>query len=74
MYQVDTKELRHLMVDAGFSTIEDLANASGVNRNTLSGVLNGSIYPSSAVMSKMAAALDMAPEVCGKVFFASELS
>ena len=74
MYQVDTKELRHLMIDAGFSTIEALSEASGVSRNTISGVLNGVTYPSSIVMLKLAETLEMSPDACGKVFFAPKLA
>lgn len=74
MYTVDTKELKHLMVDAGFSTIEALAEASNVNRNTLSDILKGNTYPSSIVMHKLANALNMTSEVCGKVFFAEKLA
>ena len=74
MYTVDTKELKHLMIDAGFSTIEALAEASNINRNTLSDVLNGKTYPSSIVMKKLAEALHMSSDVCGKVFFVKELA
>ena len=69
MYTVDTKELRHCMVDAGFNTIEELSSASDINRNTLSGVLSGDIYPSSAVMQKLVNVFDIEPERAGRILW-----
>lgn len=74
MYEVDTKELKHIMIDADVATITELADKTGVNRNTLSGILNGSEYPSSMVMHKIMSALGLAPEQAGKIFFAEKLA
>lgn len=72
-YTVDTIALRKLMIEQGYMTISSLSKASDVGRNTLSKVLDGSIRPSADVMSKLAVALTMSPEVAGRVFFARNL-
>ena len=54
MYKVDTKKLQKAMIDADIKTIEQLSELTGVNRNTLSDIINGKIFPSSMVMSKLA--------------------
>lgn len=74
MYEVDTKELRIAMIEAGIDTIEALAKASGVNRNTLSGVLNGTSYPSSNVMVALVEALDLPSSQAGDIFFKEKLA
>ena len=70
MYKVDTEELRVSMARAGFSTIEALASAAGVNRNTTSGVISGKLRPSSDVMYKLADALKLDGLTAGRIFFA----
>ena len=72
-YRTDVKALRKLMIDMDIFTVTDLADKSGVNRNTLSGILNEEIQPSSDVMFKLAEALEMMPNVAGAVFFATDL-
>jgi transcriptional regulator with XRE-family HTH domain len=72
-YKVDTTALRKLMIDNGFDTIISLEKASGVNRNTISGILKETIRPSVQVMDALAAALHMSPAIAGSVFFAPDL-
>ncbi len=72
-YKVDTTALRKLMIDNGFDTIISLEKASGVNRNTISGILKETIRPSVQVMDALAAALKMSPTTAGSVFFAPDL-
>lgn len=74
MYSVDTTELRIAMVEAGITTIKGMSEASGINRDTISGVLNGSIYPSSIVMAKLVTALGLSGERAGRIFFAHKLT
>ncbi len=73
-YSVDTKELKKAMIDADMDTIQDLTDKSGINRNTIAGVLNGKIYPSSDVMQRMALALNLNYIRAGKIFFAPQLA
>lgn len=74
MYKVDTKELQKAMIDADIKTIEQLSELTGVNRNTLSDIVNGKIFPSSMVMSKLAYCLNLTGEDAGRIFFASKLA
>ena len=70
---VDTVALRKLMADHNIHTIAQLSDKSGVNRNTLGKVLNGTERPSVIVMDKLSCALEMSPETSGSVFFAQNL-
>lgn len=74
MHEVDTKELKKRMIDCNINTIEELSRETGVNRNTLSDVINGKSRPSSYVMSKLVSILKLTPEDAGKIFFASKLA
>ena len=74
MYEVDTKELRIAMINADISTIEALATATGINRNTLSSVINGDSYPSSNVMCALVNALNLPGDKAGSIFFKKKLA
>lgn len=74
MYEVDTRELRVVMAEQGFVTGQSLAEASGVSRNTVQGILNGKVYPSSKVMNALCAALSLEGERAGRIFFAPKLT
>lgn len=74
MREVDTAMLRYYMEKSGLKTIESLSNTSGINRNTLSGVLSGKIFPSSDVMSRLITALDIPVEEAGSIFFKVKLA
>lgn len=73
-YEVDIIELKKLMIEKGYSTIGDLSDASGVDRNTTSEVINGKKYPSSMVMSKLGTALEMNSGQMGSIFFKAKLA
>ena len=73
-YEVDAIALRVKMTKAGINTVEELSKRSGVNRNTLSDVLNGKTYPSSMVMSKIMIALSMTGDEAGRIFFKEKLA
>lgn len=72
-YITDVIALKKLMVDKRLDKISDLADASGVDRNTVSRIVKGEIQPSSIVMDKIAMALDMEPRQAGEIFFATNL-
>lgn len=74
MFTTNVVELKKLMIERGFDTVCQLSQASGVNRNTLSLILSGSIQPSSGTMYKLATILEMEPETAGKIFFARKLT
>ena len=72
-YKTDTIELKKLMVEKKIDTIIQLSELSGVGRDTLSKILSGKAQPSSGVMIKLSSALEMEPEVAGRIFFAPNL-
>ena len=73
-YAVDTIKLRKAMLDAGYTTISELSNASSVNRNTIGGILDGNIRPSSAVIEKIARSLSLNGGEIGTIFFSQKLA
>ena len=72
-YVVDTVELRKKMAEKKIKTTEEFSQKSGVNRNTLSDVLNEKIRPSTSVMDRIVVTLELSPETAGKIFFAHDL-
>lgn len=66
---VDTIELRKAMAEARINSIIALSEATGVNRNTLSDILNDKIRPSGTVIEKIAKALSLDAESIGRIFF-----
>ena len=72
-YSVDTIALKKLLIEQGFDTISEFAVKAGVSRDTASGVVNGRIRPSTAVMEKFMVALDMKPCEAGVIFFIPNL-
>lgn len=73
-YTVDTTELKKAMINAGINTTVELSERSGVNRNTVGGILNGEIRPSSAVIEKIARALSLDGQDIGRIFFKVQLA
>ncbi|MEG1205179.1 MAG: helix-turn-helix transcriptional regulator [Angelakisella sp.] len=69
----DSIALKQIMIECGYSKVNKLARDSGVDRNTLALVLNGTLQPSSNVMMKLVATLDINPERAGRIFFARHL-
>lgn len=67
-YYVDVIELKKIMVTKGLDKIIDLANASNVDRNTLSKILSGEIKPSTTVIEKLMYALDIPSDKAGVIF------
>lgn len=72
-YYVDVIELKKIMVTKGLDKIIDLANASNVDRNTLSKILSGEIKPSTTVIEKLMYALDIPSDKAGVIFFKRNL-
>ena len=74
VYGVDSQELRKVMIDANINTIVGLADASGVDRNTISAILNDKAKPSASVIEKIAVALSLSGEDIGRIFFSKKLA
>lgn len=73
-YSIDIRELKRAMVDADIGNITQLSEKSGIDRNTLATTLNGSRFPSSTVMQRLAIALNLDYARAGKIFFAPQLT
>lgn len=69
----DAKTLQKKMIDKNINTISELAVVSGLNRNTLSKVLNGQIQPSADVMIKLVRTLDIKLTDAWEIFFSTGL-
>ena len=72
-YKTDVIELRKIMAEKNIKTIVELSEKSGINRNTLGKILDGSIQPSSEVMDRLVFTLDSEPANAGKIFFVPDL-
>ena len=72
-FKTDVISLKKQMIEKNLSKITELSEASGVDRNTLSKVLNEEMQPSSNVMYKLVKALELTPEKAGKIFFDKNL-
>ena len=73
-YGVDSQELRKAMIDADITTIVALAEASGVDRNTIGAILNDKTKPSASVIEKISGALSLSGEDIGRIFFRQKLA
>ena len=72
-YKTDVVELRKMMAEKGINTILELSKMSGMNRNTLGKILDGSIQPSSDAMDRLVYTLEIQPEKAGRIFFMVDL-
>lgn len=72
-YSVDTVALKKLLIDKGIDSNTAFAEKSGVGRDTISGILKGTIRPSTAVMDKIIIALELEPAAAGLIFFKPNL-
>lgn len=72
-YRVDTVALKKKMVEQGLEKITDLSKASSIDRNTLSKVLSGSVKPSTTVIEKLMATLNIQSDMAGEIFFNQNL-
>jgi transcriptional regulator with XRE-family HTH domain len=73
IFKTDYIELRKIMAEKEIKTTKELAEKSGINRNTLGDILNGKIQPSADVMERLVITLEIKPEKAGKIFFKDNL-
>ncbi len=69
MYEVDTIELQKRMLDKGLKTIKQMADATGLSRDTVSDIINSKVKPGAIAMYAFANVLDLEPEALGRIFF-----
>lgn len=72
-FTVDVVALKKYMIGEGINTITKLSEKSGINRNTLSDILNEKSKPSSDVMYRLVSCLAIPPTDAGKIFFMADL-
>lgn len=72
-YKCNTIELRKIMLERGFLTVNSLSTTSGICRNTLGKVLKGNLQPSSDTMYRLVETLSIAPQRAGEIFFNMDL-
>ena len=70
---VDVTAIKKIMVEKKINTISELAELSGINRNTLADVLNEKTKPSSDTMYKLVRCLEIHPALAGEIFFKNNL-
>lgn len=73
-YVVDTIALKKKMIEKNISTISGLSTITGIDRNTLSSVINDGKLPSGRTMCKLVDALDIAGTEIGDIFFVKKLA
>ena len=69
IYKTDYIEIKKIKAEKEIKTIKELAEKTGINRNTLSNILNGKVQPSSDVMENLVFSLEIPPEKAGRIFF-----
>lgn len=69
IYKIDHIALKKRMVEKEIGSIQELADKSQINRNTLSKILSGRARPSSEAMEKLVYTLNIAPEEARRIFF-----
>lgn len=57
----------------GIRSVEELSERSGVDRDVLLPILEGRSLPSFDIMLKLASALELFPELAGRIFFDDDL-
>jgi lambda repressor-like predicted transcriptional regulator len=72
-YVADVKAIKKRMIDCDLEKIVALSEASGIDRNTLSAVLNKGKQPSEKVIKALMKTLCITEGEAGKIFFNSNL-
>lgn len=68
-YSIDGKKLLKVMIDKGYRRISDLSKATGINRRTLTKIVNGDFHSSMRIITRLIFVLEITPEEAGKIFF-----
>ncbi len=71
---VDTKEFRKEMIEHEIPSVLELSKISGVDRNTIMGILNHGKKPSVKTMEKFIKVFGWSGARAGEIFFAEKLT
>lgn len=74
MYEVDSKELKKLMIDHDIESISILSEKTGIDRNTIAKILDGKVLPTYRVIERIAKLLQMDSQQIGSIFFKQKVS
>lgn len=74
MRSVDMKEFRKAMIDADYNTFGELEEKSGIDKSTISCVINGGRFPSYESISKLSDSLHLTYADIGRIFFYNGLT
>ena len=74
MRSIDTKGFRKAMIDADCNTLGDLERESGIDKSSLSSILNGGRLPSYESIAKLSDAIHLSYEEVGCIFFYNDLA
>lgn len=66
---VDGNAIRIKMIELGIDSFTELSELSGVDRNTISDVVNNKRRPSAQTMDKLFKTLELTSEEGGRIFF-----
>lgn len=69
MFEVDSKELKKLMIDHDIANNIAFAEKTGIDRNTIAKILDGKMLPTYRVITGIAKALSMDSQQIGSIFF-----
>ena len=67
--KVDTKAIKIKMVELGIKNYVDMSKRTGLDRITVSNVINGKSNPSPETMGAIYKVLELTPEEAGRIFF-----
>lgn len=72
--RVDTKAIEVKMAELGIKTYVDMAKRTGLDRITISNVINNKSNPSPETMDALYRVLKLTPEEAGRIFFTEKLT
>lgn len=67
--KVDTKAIKIKMIELGIENYVDMSKRTGLDRATISNVINGKTNPSTETIDALYKVLKLTPEEAGKIFF-----
>lgn len=66
---VDTKAIKIKMVELGIDNYVEMAKRTGLDRVTISNIINGKRNPSPETLDALYKVLELTPEEAGRIFF-----
>lgn len=67
--KVNTKAIKIKMIELGIENYVDMSKRTGLDRATISNVINGKTNPSPETIDALYKVLELTPEEAGRIFF-----